>query len=160
MNRVRGSNGITLVALVITIIVLLILAGVTLTLALGNNGILGQASSARVTQIEAEVKEQMGMALMSARLEMMSEITNNASKKFTCSEVIQYVSGALNNSDYEVTTTAAGTDQIGDTSVSFTLKYVGDKYRTAVSNQSAYISRTFSVSGYKLNDNNDTTFNK
>ena len=36
----KKQKGITLVALVITIIVLLILAGVSISLALGNNGVL------------------------------------------------------------------------------------------------------------------------
>lgn len=39
----KEQKGITLVALVITIIVLLILAGVTISLVIGNNGILNQA---------------------------------------------------------------------------------------------------------------------
>lgn len=41
-----NNTGITLIALVITIIVLLILAGVTLSLVMGNDGILGRAESA------------------------------------------------------------------------------------------------------------------
>ena len=39
----RGSHGITLVALIITVIVLLILAGVSLSFVLGDNGILKKA---------------------------------------------------------------------------------------------------------------------
>ena len=39
-NKLNKNSGITLVALVITIIVLLILAGVTLNLTLGENGLL------------------------------------------------------------------------------------------------------------------------
>ena len=42
----REEKGITLVALVVTIIVLLILAGVTITLALSQNGIIGRAQQA------------------------------------------------------------------------------------------------------------------
>ena len=52
------NNGITLIALVITIIVLLILAGVTIATLTGENGILTKASDAnRETEI-ASVKEQ------------------------------------------------------------------------------------------------------
>jgi hypothetical protein len=47
----KKQNGITLVALVITIIVLLILAGVSISLALGNNGVLTRSSQA-VTENE------------------------------------------------------------------------------------------------------------
>lgn len=42
----KGQKGITLVALVITIIVLLILAGVTISLVIGDNGILNHAKTA------------------------------------------------------------------------------------------------------------------
>ena len=44
--RTRNSKGITLIALVITIIVLLILAGVSIAMLTGDNGILTQANSA------------------------------------------------------------------------------------------------------------------
>ena len=59
----KSEKGITLVALVITIIVLLILAGITLMLALDDNGILGQAENARMVQIEADTKETMELAI-------------------------------------------------------------------------------------------------
>lgn len=39
----KGQKGITLVALVVTIIVLIILAGVSMALVLGNNGIVTKA---------------------------------------------------------------------------------------------------------------------
>lgn len=43
----KGQKGITLVALVITIIVLLILAGVTIALTLGDNGLLQRTQEAK-----------------------------------------------------------------------------------------------------------------
>lgn len=42
------QSGITLIALVITIIVLLILAGVSLSITVGENGILQKATSAKI----------------------------------------------------------------------------------------------------------------
>ena len=45
----KEVKGITLIALVITIIVLLILAGVSIAMLTGNNGILTQASNAKAT---------------------------------------------------------------------------------------------------------------
>ena len=42
----RNERGITLVALVVTIVVLLILAGVTITYALGNGGLFSNAQKA------------------------------------------------------------------------------------------------------------------
>ena len=49
----RNERGITLIALVVTIVVLLILAGVTITYALGVNGIFGTAKKAEVGSIKA-----------------------------------------------------------------------------------------------------------
>ena len=54
----RKNNGITLIALVITIIVLLILAGVTIATLTGENGILTRASDAAEQTEKANVIEQ------------------------------------------------------------------------------------------------------
>ena len=47
MEKLNEKNGITLIALVITIIVLLILAGVSIAMLTGQNGILTQAQNAK-----------------------------------------------------------------------------------------------------------------
>ena len=52
------ENGITLIALVITIIVLLILAGVSIAMLTGQNGILTQAQNAKNTTEQASIKEE------------------------------------------------------------------------------------------------------
>lgn len=57
----KGQKGITLVALVITIIVLLILAGVTITLTLGENGIFKTAEKAGENYTQAQRKELEGL---------------------------------------------------------------------------------------------------
>ena len=48
----RNERGITLIALVVTIVVLLILAGVTITYALGDNGIFGTAKKQNLVQLK------------------------------------------------------------------------------------------------------------
>lgn len=53
----KEQKGITLVALVITIIVLLILAGITISLVIGNNGILNRAKEAGGTYTNAANNE-------------------------------------------------------------------------------------------------------
>ena len=55
---IKTSNGITLIALVITIIVLLILAGVTITTLTGDNGILKQADKAKTETTMGEERKQ------------------------------------------------------------------------------------------------------
>ena len=58
MKNLKNQKGITLVALVITIIVLLILAGVALSLVAGNEGILSKATTAVDETERASAKEQ------------------------------------------------------------------------------------------------------
>lgn len=53
------KNGITLIALVVTIVILLILAGVSLNLVFRNNGIVTKANLAVVKQENATVAEAM-----------------------------------------------------------------------------------------------------
>ena len=62
MNLINNSKGITLIALVITIIVLLILAGVTINLTLGENGIFKTAEMAGKNYTQAQEQELAGLA--------------------------------------------------------------------------------------------------
>ena len=59
----KEQKGITLVALVITIIVLLILAGVTIAALSAQNGILTNASTAQKKTVTLEAKEAFTMAV-------------------------------------------------------------------------------------------------
>ena len=53
--------GITLIALVVTIIALLILAGVAINLTIGDNGIITRAQKARLTSELSTYKEELEM---------------------------------------------------------------------------------------------------
>ena len=75
----KNQKGITLVALVITIIVLLILAGVSISLVVGQNGVLSQASNAVVTNKAADVKEKVSTALASAETTYYAQWAQNTS---------------------------------------------------------------------------------
>ena len=57
----KKNKGITLVALVVTIVVLLILAGVSINLVLGNNGIIAKAKEAETKSAEASQNDLKGM---------------------------------------------------------------------------------------------------
>ena len=61
MGDYKSSAGITLIALVVTIIVLLILAGIAISLTVGNNGLFSRAKNAANTWIESEANEQQEM---------------------------------------------------------------------------------------------------
>lgn len=63
------SKGITLIALVITIVVLLILAGVTIATLAGDNGILNKATKAKVSTEVGGEKEEVELAYMEGTME-------------------------------------------------------------------------------------------
>lgn len=58
MKSKANENGVTLVSLVVTIIILLILAGVAINIALGDNGIINKTQKAREIYENASSKEQ------------------------------------------------------------------------------------------------------
>ena len=66
-RNLRSQRGITLIALVVTIIVLLILAGVTIATLTGDNGILNQAGKAKETTEIGEEKEIIALSLTGAK---------------------------------------------------------------------------------------------
>ena len=57
----KSKKGITLVALVVTIVVLLILAGVSINLVLGDNGIISKAQEGKTKSAEASENDLKGM---------------------------------------------------------------------------------------------------
>ena len=61
--KTKEAKGITLIALVITIIVLLILAGVTIATLTGDNGILGKANDAKTQTEQAKEDENLKIAI-------------------------------------------------------------------------------------------------
>ena len=74
----KKNKGITLVALVVTIVVLLILAGVSINLVLGNNGIIAKAKDAETKSAEASQNDLKGMnGLVS---EMEGTLNGNSGK--------------------------------------------------------------------------------
>ena len=65
----KDNKGITLIALVITIIILLILAGITIGLVTGDNGILEQASKTQEKTTQAQEEEKIKLAVMASSIE-------------------------------------------------------------------------------------------
>ena len=140
----KSEKGITLVALVITIIVLLILAGITLMLALGDNGILGQAENARMVQIEADTKETMELAILAAKTEMAAKTASIGSTAFTPAEVKTMLEASLpkksdGTSDYKVNSPAAAGS-------SGSIVYTGQNYKGATDQSTAELTYTFTLS--------------
>ena len=89
------ENGITLIALVITIIVLLILAAVSIATLTGENGIIRNATNAKDSTQKSEIIEQ-------ARVDILTKQTEKLGKTLTADELEQILTpkyGTLSNEE-------------------------------------------------------------
>ena len=68
MKNLKNQKGITLVALVVTIIVLLILAGVSLRLVAGDEGILKRSETAVNKTTATSIEERADLGIANAKL--------------------------------------------------------------------------------------------
>ena len=71
-----NNKGITLIALVITIIVLLILAGVSISFVSGDNGIIKKSQAAKLNTEQANIVEQLQLIISEKMMEIKSELEN------------------------------------------------------------------------------------
>ena len=107
-KKVREQKAITLIALVITIIVLLILAGVTIAMLTGKNGILSKAGKAKEESIKAQYEEELNLIL----LEMQTEKLGSLTMENIIKELPTYIQKKEIN-DYEWDTTQEAEEPIG-----------------------------------------------
>ena len=75
MKKQRENKGITLIALVITIIILLILAGISIS-SLTNNGLFGKAQDADKQTEIAQIKEDIQLDIQAKQTEDLGPISN------------------------------------------------------------------------------------
>ena len=104
----KNNKGITLVALVITIIVLLILAGVSISMVVGENGVLTRATNAAERTSDAEVETDLKMAVSSAQGEFVDVYLANNNADFL--ECIQDEDVSEADKGKKVKLSAAGYD--------------------------------------------------
>ena len=119
MRKTKGQNGITLVALVVTIIILLILAGISIS-AITQTGIFGKANQAE--QKSKEAQEQENALLGDYENELNKYITNrndeiqadgswNNSKKVNSPELMEGMTGVYwDDKGQEIIVTADNQD--------------------------------------------------
>ena len=69
MKKLKNKNGVTLIALAVTIIIMLILAGVTISMLTGNSGITTNASKAKTKSYLANIKEEYELYLSEKRMD-------------------------------------------------------------------------------------------
>lgn len=93
MNKIKSTKGITLISLVVTIIILLILAGVTIATLMGDNGLITRANDAKIATEIADIKEQI-------QTEILSEQAGNQGNILDSSlETILLKYGTLSNEE-------------------------------------------------------------
>ena len=110
----KNQKGITVIALVITIIVLLILAGVSIAMLTGDNGILTRANDSSTATAKAEALERVNM-------ELNAQLTNAmAGIKFDTAATITSNIGTL-PTGYSVNVTQAATSYSESATVSIAL---------------------------------------
>lgn len=91
----KKTNGITLIALVITIIILIILAGVAINLTIGENGIFKKAQYAKETTEYASALEILNLKIQEANLKNIGEKKRNC----TLYELAEFMS---DNSELQI----------------------------------------------------------
>ena len=102
----KNNKGITLIALVITIIVLLILAGVSISTIAGENGILKKAKAAKENTNSSQEKELIDIAVSSAKL------NNTETLEITEENLEKELDKVLGKRDEKYTLTKEGTNYV------------------------------------------------
>lgn len=135
----RNQKGITLVALVITIIVLLILAAVSISMVLGPNGILNQANQAKESTNKGDIEEQLTLAITT----QISQFTADGGD-LTGVNIANNVKDAINTTDSEFRKALPGSYTVeGEATVEATTNNV--KFKVKVDDKS--YSATYDVVG-------------
>ena len=108
--KISKKDGITLVALIVTIIVLLILAGLVISLTIGADGVINKAQMASVETERAEIQEALELALGELRIksqEEKREIIEYCETKESFVQNSKFNTQIYNITDYELNTQEA-----------------------------------------------------
>ena len=102
-NFLKRKSGITLIALIITIIVLLILAGVTISLVVGDNGVLNQAVNAADETNRANVQSELEMAVSAVIADWSgARYVNGSNETLEDYMTLSRVEANMNTEDYDL----------------------------------------------------------
>ncbi|MCI9087763.1 MAG: hypothetical protein HFJ32_04335, partial [Clostridia bacterium] len=117
----HATTGITLVALVVTIVVLLILAGITLTYVMGDNSVFKQASKAKEETAIAKAREKLELVLTEAKIEKHTDLKYNYNE-YLDEMILEKVQGSKVQGDVVI---SDGYAFILDRSIPWTGEYIG-----------------------------------
>ena len=150
MNQ-KKEKGITLIALVITIIVLLILAGVSINMVLGDDGIIENAKKAEEESEKADEKEIIETEILERKMEATIKQTG-----IDITNLEKDLKEKLGNKDVEVETEEDGTITIKTEKETYTVSATGNVTR-ATSIAKAFIENNvplgITITGYDISGN-------
>ena len=107
-EQIKSKSAITLVALVVTIVVLILLAGVSINLVMRNNGIMQKAKEAKESMKQAAKEEQEGLSALEKKLDSLN--TANAPVLLTGMTPIKFTTPTEDKMGETVETTADDAD--------------------------------------------------
>ena len=109
----KNQKGITLVALIITIIVMLILAGVSISLVVGDNGVLTQAESTKVANVKGAIMDAISMANADI---VATHYSNSAGeiKAADPAKMLDFIKANLGDSTINVSVATGTTPSVAD----------------------------------------------
>ena len=127
----KDNKGITLIALVVTIIVLLILAGITIaTLTDNQNGIFSNAKKARSNTVYSEADEKCRLALSAIQTEIAAGIAADSSYNATYKDNITTITSIIkkdcSGSEWTIINPTGNSDKSTTEAVSITIKYTNN----------------------------------
>ena len=126
LKKVKGQSGITLVALVVTIVVLLILAGITIALVFAQNGVVGKAQEAARESNKGTIADNIQGYIVSQQMEAIQtnadqDITTDLKSALTAAGITNSGSGTVTvKADTSVKVTGTITFTLGGQSYNFT----------------------------------------
>ena len=128
LKKTKGQGGITLVALVVTIVVLLILAGITIALVFAQNGVIGKAQQAAADSDKGTIADNIQGYIVSRQMEALEtgtapgDITEAMKTNLTAAGITMAGSGTISvGVDTAVTITGDVTFQLGSDGTVYTL---------------------------------------
>lgn len=72
MKKIK-NEGITLIVLIVTVIILLILVGVTIKSLTGDNGLINKISISRRNQLESKTEEKLKLKIMELKTDIVEK---------------------------------------------------------------------------------------
>ena len=118
LEKTKGQGGITLVALVVTIVVLLILAGITIALVFAQNGVVGKAQEAAKESNKGTIADNIQGYVVSKQMEALQ---SNAEQDITADLKAALTKVGITNSGSGTVKVKADTTVAVARTITFTL---------------------------------------